>query len=617
MNRIFRWQLPFLVLTYLALSAVPFFPLVLGQPVAHPLAIAVGEAAAWLAVWALFGRPARFHWLLLPAFLALPLQLYLRRYYMQDLSAHHLGILLETSPEEALEFLSGKVLAAALVWLTALVWWWQGLRAARGTDRLDWRGWSRLAAVLALSAGGLAQFGGIPSIDVWARADAGAPSAVVPEQAPAALLRVKTNAADTAASTTPARSWWQNALTRLENSDEADRFGATWPFGLAVPVYQAWKEREYLARLSAESAAFRFGATQASHAEDPQTVVMVIGESSRYDRWGLNGYGRDTTPLLAREPNLVSLRDMVTPVSATRLSVPLIVTRKPVQESLIPGFSERSFLSAYREAGFKTWWLSNQMSFGKFDTPVSVYADEADVKRFVNLGSLSAGASRDDALLAPLRQALADPARKKLIVLHTLGSHWNYSERYPAAFDRWRPSLRGVDHPAYTDLAIKERLNNSYDDSILYTDWFLAQVIDALKARAEMTSMFYVADHGQTLYDGSCRLAFHGHNTQYEFHVPALTWVSDRYREAFPSKVAQLLRHRDARLSTSNVFPSLLDLSDIRFPTQQLDRSIFSDAFRPHKRYVDSYGWTDYDNATLRGDCHEVIDRGKPLAQRK
>ncbi|WP_346428579.1 sulfatase-like hydrolase/transferase [Janthinobacterium agaricidamnosum] len=104
------------------------------------------------------------------------------------------------------------------------------------------------------------------------------------------------------------------------------------------------------------------------------------------------------------------------------------------------------------------------------------------------------------------------------------GSHWNYSQRYPKSFDKWQPSLFGVDKPVYTDTAIKPQLNNSYDSSILYTDWFLSNVIGMLKDDGQRTalrsSLVYVADHGQTLYDGTCRLAFHGHNTQFEFHVP-------------------------------------------------------------------------------------------------
>jgi glucan phosphoethanolaminetransferase (alkaline phosphatase superfamily) len=132
-----------------------------------------------------------------------------------------------------------------------------------------------------------------------------------------------------------------------------------------------------------------------------------------------------------------------------------------------------------------------------------------------------------------------------------------------------------------------------------------------------MTSMMYVSDHGQVLYDGSCELAFHGHNTQYEFHVPALVWYSDLYRISHPSKVARLLHNKRAKLATENIFHSLLDMADIHYGTEHLEWSFLSQKFKQHKRYVDSYGWTDYDNSTFNGDCREVIDRGTPLVQQK
>jgi glucan phosphoethanolaminetransferase (alkaline phosphatase superfamily) len=293
------------------------------------------------------------------------------------------------------------------------------------------------------------------------------------------------------------------------------------------------------------------------------------------------------------------------------------VSRKPATQSLKAGFAEKSFISAYKEAGFKAYWLSNQMSFGQFDTPISVFANEADVTQFLNLGGFSNNASFDEILLEPLQNAMTDPAPKKLIVLHTIGNHWNYSHRYPKAYDKWQPSLFGIENPAYTDLAIKQQLNNSYDNSILYTDWFLAQVIDRLKTASAITSMMYVSDHGQTLYDGSCNLAIHGHNTAFEFHVPALVWYSDLYRKTFPDKIAQLKRNKRARLATENIFHSLLDMADIRYGSERLEWSFLNRQFKLHKRYVDSYGWTDYDNATLQGDCKEVIDKGKPLLQEK
>ncbi|MFL6718215.1 MAG: hypothetical protein ACJ8G3_17840 [Burkholderiaceae bacterium] len=66
-------------------------------------------------------------------------------------------------------------------------------------------------------------------------------------------------------------------------------------------------------------------------------------------------------------------------------------------------------------------------------------------------------------------------------------------------------------------------------------------------------------------------------------------------------------------LSTENVFHSLLDMADIHYPDEKLDRSLFSKSLAQHVRYVDSYGWTDYDDADFRGDCREVIGRKTPL----
>lgn len=633
----------FVLVTYIILSAVPFVPLIFGKPVEQPARILGIESIAWLAAWALFKRPAWFHWVLMPAFVALPVELYLNAYYGQGISTHHLGIIAETSPKEALEFLGNKVWLLVIIAIMVVAWWCVAWAAAWRTQALTWSHKSRWIVLVLLGVGG----------GIWIYGDEvgvlPAPSHSVARVTPAvsspdhkagiqlaAATEEDAAASDdteedddeenteNSASTDSAASVSASRLTALPKLPswaripiDLDTFGHTWPFGLVVHGYDFWKEREYLADLAHKSNLFKFGAHPGGNPDAPQIVVMVIGESSRYDRWSLNGYPRETNPRLRKEANLVSLSNVVTAVSATRLSVPILVSRKPATQSLKAGFSEKSFLSAFKEAGFKTYWLSNQMSFGQFDTPISVFANEADVVQFLNLGGFTNNSSYDEILLDPLKIAMADPAPKKLIVLHTLGSHWNYSHRYPAQFDKWQPSLFGIENPAYTDLKLKPQLNNSYDNSILYTDWFLSQVIDTLKAKHELTSMMYVADHGQTLYDGSCNLAFHGHNTQFEFHVPALMWYSDEYRAVFPAKVLRLLRNKRAKLATENVFHSLVDMADIHYDTERLEWSFLSKRFRPHKRYVDSYGWTDYDNATFKGDCREVIDKGKPLVQEK
>ena len=642
----------YILSTYLLLSAVPFVPLLFGRPVEHPWRIVGIETAAWFIVWTIFQRPAWFHWLLIPAFFALPVEVYLNAYYSQGISTHHLGIIAETSPKESLEFLGNKVWLLIGIVIGVIVWWSTSWRVAWRTRALAWHGKTRwMGLALLILAGGVGAYGYEYGVSPPAKA-------VTSKSAPIVVSASSANSSASEDDVKIAKVTFSNASSASSVSDEAseqsassdddesasasvlfpsegqssampklpswmnlpfeiDAFGHTWPFGLAMQGYDFWKERKYLHELSVKSRAFQFHAHQEIDQKMPQIVVMVIGESSRYDRWSLNGYKRQTTPLLEKESNLISLSNVITAVSATRLSVPVIISRKPATQSLKAGFSEKSFLTAFKEAGFKTYWLSNQMSFGQFDTPISVFAKEADVTQFLNLGGFTNQSSYDQILLDPLKIAINDPAPKKLIVLHTLGNHWNYSHRHPKEFDKWQPSLFGIENPAYTDLKWKPQLNNSYDNSILYTDWFLDQVIDTLKESKQLTSMMYVADHGQTLYDGSCTIAFHGHNTQYEFHVPALVWYSDLYKETYPNKIERLQHNRKAKLSTENMFHTLLDMADIHYPTEQLEWSFLSKKFKTHKRYVDSYGWTDYDHATFKGDCREVIDKGKPLEQEK
>lgn len=604
----------FILASYLLLSAIPFVPFLFGRYIDDGLRILAAELVCWLALWAVFKRPRWFHWLTLPAFLALPVEIYLNAYYGQGLSTHHLGILAETSPKETAEFLGNKVWLLIAVLGVVIAWWGLVQRCANRTRDLDWADRSR-GGILAFLVLGALFVGYGHSIGIASSTSSSADAAA--GEASSGLSFGKSPALDSVSML----EQWLGRLPKLPAwaavDIEESFLARTWPFGVLVHFHDFWRERRYLADLKRKSEDFSFGASQIDIDDRAQIAVMVIGESSRFDRWSINGYERETNPLLKVEVNLVSLTNVISGVSATRLSVPVLVSRKPATQSLKAGFAEKSFLSAFREAGFKTYWLSNQMSFGQFDTPVSVFANEADVTQFLNLGGFTNQSNLDEVLLTPLKLAIADPSKKKLIVLHTLGNHWNYSHRYPKAYDRWRPSLFGVANPAYTDLAIKTDINNSYDNSILYTDWFLSEVIGALKASGQISTMMYVSDHGQTLYDGECNLAFHGHNTQYEFHVPALVWYSGLYQASFPEKVRQLMANKNAPLSTENMFHSLLDLSNIRYAGEQLEWSFVSKNFKRHKRFVDSYGWSDYDNSTFKGDCREVIDKSKPLTQER
>ncbi|MDO8771601.1 MAG: phosphoethanolamine transferase [Burkholderiaceae bacterium] len=621
----------YIVFSYVLVSSIPFISFLFGKTVERSYQIIALEIFGWLTLWSLFKSPRWFHWLLLPAFLAIPIEIYLRIYFGQGISTHHLGVIVETSPKEALEFLGNKILLLLIVAIAILTWWYSILFAARRAHALDWKHKSRWATLLLLSIiasiWGYGEHKGISNaastilvnkLEIGAKDESnasGVASAALPDTN-ARTFFMSGSASYNAfiqdiGSRLPKLPEW--AKISLDN----DALVRTWPFGLALRAADFLTERNYLSNLTEKSHAFQFKASQVSGSVIAQTIVVVIGESSRFDRWSINGYSRNTNPLLSQETNLVSFDDVVTAVAATRLSVPIIVSRKPATQSLKAGFSEKSFLSAFKEVGFKTFWLSNQMSFGEFDTPTSVFAKEADVTQFLNLGGFTDSSNFDQILLEPMQNAIHDPAPKKFIVLHSLGNHWNYSHRHPKEYDKWRPSLFGIVNPAYTDLKNKLALNNSYDNSILYTDWVLAQIIERLKKTDQITSMLYVSDHGQTLYDNSCNLAFHGHNTQYEFHIPVFMWFSDSYENRHPDKISQLYKHKKSKLSTENIFHSLLDMADIRYPDDRLEWSFLSSALKPHTRYVDSYGWSNYDDATFKGDCREVIDKKTPLVQEK
>ena len=148
----------FVLATYAVLSGMAFLPWALGLPLERPAQLVAIAFIGWLALWSVFKRPAWFHWLLLPAFLALPVNLYLYTYYSQGISTHHLGILFETSPAEALDFLGNKIWLLAGVMVAMLAWWAGSWYAAMKTRALDWRDPSRyvvLAILLAALAAGV------------------------------------------------------------------------------------------------------------------------------------------------------------------------------------------------------------------------------------------------------------------------------------------------------------------------------------------------------------------------------------------------------------------------------------------------------------------------------
>ncbi|HLQ18167.1 MAG TPA: sulfatase-like hydrolase/transferase, partial [Tabrizicola sp.] len=151
----------------------------------------------------------------------------------------------------------------------------------------------------------------------------------------------------------------------------------------------------------------------------------------------------------------------------------------------------------------------------------------------------------------------------QLLVLHQLGSHGpSYFRRYPAAFARFKPACEKDD----LQQCSREEIVNAYDNTIAYTDWFLAQVIDLLDASDRVIpAMYYVSDHGESLGEGGLYL----HGTpyfmapEYQTRVPMVLWMSGRFRDSLALDQDCLKAAAEAPVSHDNMFSTVLGMVDV------------------------------------------------------
>ncbi len=367
-------------------------------------------------------------------------------------------------------------------------------------------------------------------------------------------------------SNNPEQSLAQRPLPNSHNL-----FHQSYPLNLLLAANEFRLQKAALALVSEQVASFSFAATQPQVPAARQIYVLVIGETLRPDRLQLNGYARATTPRLAGLGNVISFTDMISPWSWTRMSVPVIVSRKSAQDQQY--FStEKSLVAAFAEAGFATAWLSTQSPLGVHDSSVALHAAEAEQVQYLNPVGYKKAGFYDEVLIKALQRVLNQNAPKQLIVLHTLGSHFSYADRYPDNFDLFQPSGK---HQALGmhERANKQMLNNAYDNTVVYTDQLLFNFIKSLQQQDAISSFLYVSDHGENLFDGNCNKSGHGHHTEFDYRVAALWWGSTQFLQQYPLLAQQIAANRQQPLSTRQIFHTMLDLAQISYPSAQPELS--------------------------------------------
>jgi len=514
--------------------------------------------------------PGRSVWLWLPLALLVPQEWFYQLTYGKATDAHAMAIIFETDLAEAAGYLSGIgwVLFAALLLILLIFAMVSSVLLAKNVlfpryvRPLIWL----------LSLGGIGWVG----------------------------LQERQYAVDYPVAA--AADATQTALSRRPLPQSHNLFYQSFPLNLLLAGNEYRVQQQALSQVAAKSRNFHFGAAQPEVFGERQIYVLVIGETLRPDRLQLNGYGRATTPELASIPGVVSFKDMVSPWAWTRMSVPVIISRKTAANHSY-FFDEKSLVAAFGEAGFRTYWLSTQSPLGVHDSSVALHASEADEVQYLNPVGYKKEGFYDEVLLDAFKRVLAKQEQKQLIVLHTLGSHFSYTDRYPPAFDRFLPSGKGQKIGMH-DQANRELLSNAYDNTVLYTDFIVAGLIRQLQQQQAIASLLLVSDHGENIFDGDCDKSGHGHNTERDYRVGAVWWGSELFNQQFPEKTRQLNLAARQPLLTSQTFHTMLQLADIHYPTQQRELSFASAVFKPQPRLL----WTgvDFDQATKTGQCRQL-----------
>ncbi len=341
-----------------------------------------------------------------------------------------------------------------------------------------------------------------------------------------------------------------------------------FPINAGYNMWLAISESKKINNYKYTSEDFLYHAQHQPQTEAREVYVLVIGEASRAANWQLYGYNRETNPLLSKRDDITLFKQITTQSNTTHKSVPMILSsvHTSQHEEL---YNRTGLMALFNEAGFTTCFISNQQPQGAM---IDYLANDANFVTYLD------APYHDGGLVEALESALSEiRSQKILFVLHTYGSHFSYHQRYPREFARFMPD----DDVAISSANI-EMIRNAYDNSILYTDYVLNEIINLFEAREDICSaMFYCADHGEDLLDTKEERFLHSSptTTYYQLHVASIMWFSPLYRELFADKVESAQYNKDAPATTYSVFHTMVDLASIYSPYTNLKASLVSKDF--------------------------------------
>ncbi|WP_300648964.1 phosphoethanolamine transferase [Paenalcaligenes sp.] len=356
-------------------------------------------------------------------------------------------------------------------------------------------------------------------------------------------------------------------------------------------------------------------AINAKKTNQGETYIVVIGESLNKQHMQLYGYSRQTTPKLSelvKKGDLLKLNNAYSNHTHTMPVLSLALT-EAAQDKKKDYYNSVSIVEVYKAAGFETIWLTNQNLLGAWDNLVSIIANQADKVVGINssIGTTTISQRYDGDLLKPLNEILSKKTNKnRVIFMHLMGSHGSYCSRFPDEYAYFKGELsRGEFGESIAKSKALELAVNCYDNSVLYNDFIISEVIKSIKSSDGISSVLYFSDHADDVFRQL------GHNsamyTSSMTQIPFLIWFSEEYKLHYADIFQQFLKNKNTLFSNDRLYDTLIGWSQIKTQYYRPEFDFTSKDYQVNpqealtlhgrKRYIESndYYWNRYNSDEL------------------
>jgi heptose-I-phosphate ethanolaminephosphotransferase len=313
-----------------------------------------------------------------------------------------------------------------------------------------------------------------------------------------------------------------------------------------------------------------------------KVFVVVIGESTTRHRMSLYGYPRRTSPKLEEmRDELVVFNDVISPHTHTIPSLSKIMSLKNYEDE--NELKKGSIIQLMNKAGFETTWVSNQKPVGFHENLVTKMANASSRLYFLNVRNYNVLSQYDEVILEPLNEVLQRD-KDQFIIIHLLGTHAGYKNRYPDSFKYFKEEPPILNDPKGLEVV------NHYDNAVRYNDFIISEIIDEVKKQNAVSYVLYFSDHGEDVYQvlkGASHTETNGTYPMYD--VPFVLWQSKKFKENYN------LEFREERpYMLDDLIYSISNLSGIEFEGIEPERSLFNESFKPRQRII--YDGKNYDS---------------------